>query len=598
MEHGDKIYKGQDLVEHQLSLIKKLIGEEVKPKQKILIPHKGGDGNVYGVVREGHNYFIKVGQYNDDGKLLEESFDYIGGLQNKAEKFTSYEAATKRLNGKILSLSETYNNQPDKDPYTSFKGNTNLDIDNGEVDSDESHDEQILFDSLEPNYIDEVEELLSVDGTEMYSLPMKYDNLRGDNVNSWKKVDGFLVNSENPNLKFQLTPGLESEIQPIEFDLHQFDFDDSDEIASRKIENDYKYDTHPPDIFDEGMSLLDEDQTELDFDETPEVDFKDNQDVNLDDFNPKYVMPDDKEVDDKEPPRSVYRTGSGPVYRPGEEPTPQSDEEPTPPGSILPPTDKPYKFVDDEDMRTQNAADQKERQRDFSQEWKKDYAGTDDEKYDTNWMYDNVERNDVSKEVTKMRNDARAFNRKVWRPQSNIKDKLGQIRIEIANAEEQGLSTNDLKDKYSNLSILFDKTNAVFSTYTNIYNQLKQIKADIKSLQKKYRSANSKNQPIATQLNSQINDTSNELFSAENNIESFILAYNHLRTEKLSFNITMDDITPIWNEYKAKLNNNKESDLDNDNEAYKNAANNQFESFNHLLEVLVESEIQKIKKKH
>ena len=31
MEYGDKIYKGKQLIEYQLNLMNKLIGEEVKP---------------------------------------------------------------------------------------------------------------------------------------------------------------------------------------------------------------------------------------------------------------------------------------------------------------------------------------------------------------------------------------------------------------------------------------------------------------------------------------------------------------------------------------------------------------------------------------
>jgi len=302
MKNDNQIYKGKQLVEYQLNLMKKLIGEEVKPKQKILIPHKGADGSVYGIVREGHYYFIKVGDINNDGKVLEESFNYIGGLQNKDEKFKSYEAATKRLNGKLLSLNEAYNNQ---DKFNPVRGDVKID----EPEIEDDSNVEVLVDELRPSYLDEVEELLSDGAEQVYSLPMVYDSLRGENPNSWKIINDKLVNTGDNNLVLPLTPALEGELEPVSFDLNQFNFDDSDEISSRKIE----YGVEEP-LEEEADSFMDSEEFRptqefltqylKDKEKSVNIDMSDithnnpefdnGEDVNISDFNPdtKYVKPD------------------------------------------------------------------------------------------------------------------------------------------------------------------------------------------------------------------------------------------------------------------------------------------------------------------
>jgi hypothetical protein len=65
----------------------------------------GPDGKVYGIVREGHNYFIKV--TNKTSNILTEDFNYIGGLMNKtSEAYPTYAKAIKQLNLKFMSLNE------------------------------------------------------------------------------------------------------------------------------------------------------------------------------------------------------------------------------------------------------------------------------------------------------------------------------------------------------------------------------------------------------------------------------------------------------------------------------------------------------------
>lgn len=80
------------------------LNEDVK-NSVVELTKLGPDGKVYGIVREGHNYFIKV--TNKTSNILTEDFNYIGGLMNKtSEAYPSYAKAIKQLNLKFMSLNE------------------------------------------------------------------------------------------------------------------------------------------------------------------------------------------------------------------------------------------------------------------------------------------------------------------------------------------------------------------------------------------------------------------------------------------------------------------------------------------------------------
>lgn len=67
----------------------------------------GPDGKSYAIVRENHEYYIKV--TNKVSSILAEDFKYIGGLQNKkSESYSSYAKAIKHLNLNFKSLAEAY----------------------------------------------------------------------------------------------------------------------------------------------------------------------------------------------------------------------------------------------------------------------------------------------------------------------------------------------------------------------------------------------------------------------------------------------------------------------------------------------------------
>ena len=67
------------------------------------------DGKLYGIVREGTKYFIKVSPKKD--AVLAENFEYIGGFRNRKDnEYTSFASAQKNFDFKLRSLAEAYGN--------------------------------------------------------------------------------------------------------------------------------------------------------------------------------------------------------------------------------------------------------------------------------------------------------------------------------------------------------------------------------------------------------------------------------------------------------------------------------------------------------
>jgi hypothetical protein len=84
---------------------KKIIKES---KNSTLLDYKeAADGRVYGVVKEGGNYFIKTAIKREN--INEADFAYIGGLSNITEyKCKSLTEAQRVLNTKVMTVNETY----------------------------------------------------------------------------------------------------------------------------------------------------------------------------------------------------------------------------------------------------------------------------------------------------------------------------------------------------------------------------------------------------------------------------------------------------------------------------------------------------------
>jgi hypothetical protein len=103
-----KNLQGKEAVNRMLELMGKQPVNENTKTSVVELTKIGPDGKVYGIVRENHEYYIKV--TNPKENLVTEDFQYIGGLQNKkSEAYPSYAKAIKQLNLKFLSLNEAYN---------------------------------------------------------------------------------------------------------------------------------------------------------------------------------------------------------------------------------------------------------------------------------------------------------------------------------------------------------------------------------------------------------------------------------------------------------------------------------------------------------
>jgi hypothetical protein len=97
--------KGNDKLNRMRELMGAAPINEGITRSVIELTKEGPDGNIYAIVRENHEYFIKVS--NKKSNLVVEDFQYIGGLQNKKDKvYPSYAKAIKQLNLKFMSLNE------------------------------------------------------------------------------------------------------------------------------------------------------------------------------------------------------------------------------------------------------------------------------------------------------------------------------------------------------------------------------------------------------------------------------------------------------------------------------------------------------------
>lgn len=67
------------------------------------------DGKLYGIVREGTKFYIKVSSKKDN--VLAENFEYIGGFRNRKDhEYSSFASAQKNFDFKLRSLAEAYSN--------------------------------------------------------------------------------------------------------------------------------------------------------------------------------------------------------------------------------------------------------------------------------------------------------------------------------------------------------------------------------------------------------------------------------------------------------------------------------------------------------
>lgn len=165
--------KGKEELQHIQELMNKLTPiTEIVRNSVVEITKKGADGKIYAIVRENHNYFIKVATLKK-GVLVTEDFQYIGGLQNKNEEVhPTYAKALKRLNMKLISLAEAFgDHSPNFEGYSSFADESYMGIavesqknDTFEDTTEITEDEEVIDEICEGCGAEEIEET-----TELYN---------------------------------------------------------------------------------------------------------------------------------------------------------------------------------------------------------------------------------------------------------------------------------------------------------------------------------------------------------------------------------------------------------------------------------------------
>ena len=99
----------------QLSRMKALmsygINESKQPEYSSVEYHKvAADGKLYGIIREGAKYYIKVAK-DAKAKIVAENFDYIGGFRNRKDNvFESFASAQRYFGEKMIALNENADN--------------------------------------------------------------------------------------------------------------------------------------------------------------------------------------------------------------------------------------------------------------------------------------------------------------------------------------------------------------------------------------------------------------------------------------------------------------------------------------------------------
>ena len=99
--------------ENQISRMKAMMNYGLQTESKnqyssVEYQRAGADGKMYGIVREGTKFYIKVS--NKTENVLKENFDYIGGFRNRKDhEYTSYANALKNFEMKMHSINEAFN---------------------------------------------------------------------------------------------------------------------------------------------------------------------------------------------------------------------------------------------------------------------------------------------------------------------------------------------------------------------------------------------------------------------------------------------------------------------------------------------------------
>jgi hypothetical protein len=112
--------RGKEHTDRIMELMNQTPIKENVDRSVIELTKLGPDGKVYGIVRENHEYYIKIAENTNN--LTKESFGYIGGLKNKKDfVYPSYAKAIKQLNLKFMSLCESLGIKSDVNMFINDK---------------------------------------------------------------------------------------------------------------------------------------------------------------------------------------------------------------------------------------------------------------------------------------------------------------------------------------------------------------------------------------------------------------------------------------------------------------------------------------------
>lgn len=107
----DKKVNAEEQVQRMKSLMNYGLTESKQPAYSSVEYSKvAADGKLYGIVREGSKYYIKVAR-DAKGQLISENFDYIGGFRNRKDNmFESFAGAQRYFCEKLMCINESIDN--------------------------------------------------------------------------------------------------------------------------------------------------------------------------------------------------------------------------------------------------------------------------------------------------------------------------------------------------------------------------------------------------------------------------------------------------------------------------------------------------------
>lgn len=178
--------KGREINDRMKELMGITSINENKSNSVVELTKIGPDGKSYAIVRENHEYYIKVSEKTTN--LINEDFKYIGGLQNKkSEAYGSYAKAIKHLNLNFKSLAEAYGKGGDINVFVNDKliteaGAAGFSQYGGNGFSNEGN-----LEGNTPLFEEEEEETEEV--TEGYDDEPGYDDVKGKPSKRWDADD-------------------------------------------------------------------------------------------------------------------------------------------------------------------------------------------------------------------------------------------------------------------------------------------------------------------------------------------------------------------------------------------------------------------------